>query len=63
MSDRDRSMLGSKFGGKSNIGFSGLKSKELVQSHLKSIMPSLQGGKKEHEIKYLRVRVQETLES
>lgn len=46
MSDRDRSMLGSKFGGKSNIGFSGLKSKELVQSHLKSIMPSLQGGKK-----------------
>lgn len=26
-------------------------------------MPSLQGGKQDHEIKYLRVRVQDTLES
>ncbi len=33
-----------------------LNSKELVQSHIKSIMPSLKGGKKDN-IHYLFVRV------
>ena len=48
----------------SNFGSSGhlsqLNSKELVQSHIKSIMPSLKGGKQ--NVQYLYVRVFKALE-
>jgi hypothetical protein len=57
MSEHDRSVNGSKFGSKSNIGFSGLQSRYLIQNHLKSIIPSLQGGKQDNDIKYLKIRV------
>jgi|LakMenE18May11ns_1017448.scaffolds.fasta_scaffold6973345_1 hypothetical protein len=45
MSDKDRSFSGSKFG-KSILQNSAMSSKQLG-SHIRSIMPSLRGGKKE----------------
>jgi hypothetical protein len=44
MSDKDRSFSGSKFG-KSNIG--SMMNHSHIESHIKSTMPFLSGGKKE----------------
>lgn len=57
MADKERD-YGSSY--HSHFGSSGghmsqLNSKELVQSHIKSIMPSLKGGKQ--NVQYLYVRV------
>lgn len=62
MTDKERD-YGSSY--HSHFGSSGghmsqLNSKELVQSHIKSIMPSLKGGKQ--NVQYLYVRVFKALE-
>lgn len=64
MSERDRSFNADNSNyGKSYLGLSQMNSKQLVQSHLKSIMPSLKGGKQEDDVKYIFLRVHENLES
>ena len=63
MNDHDRSgMLDATNLNASQLGFSQLKSKELVSSHLKSIMPSLRGGKEDDQVKYIFIRIQESLD-
>ena len=47
--------------GGSNASPSRLDSKMMVQSHLKSMMPSLKGGKA--NVTYIYIRVQESLKS
>ena len=58
MSERDRSFGADNSNiSRSYLGFSQMNSKQLIQSHIKSIMPSLRGGKQEEDVKYIFIRV------